>query len=73
MWGYYSKIRRRKQYQPAGKKLLPPEAAAQRVKKSVIANQSADWCGNLLTFMINFYGFFFYLGDSHASVSTGSE
>ena len=35
----------------------------------VIANQSTDWCGNLHSI----WGFLNQEGDSHASVSTGSE
>ena len=39
------------------------------IRSAVIANQSADWCGNPLVLPECCH----YLGDSHAGVRTGSE
>jgi len=46
------------------------------LKLAVIANQSADWCGNLVNGRkTSGYRLIIFekTGDSHASVSTGSE
>ena len=43
-------------------------------KESVIANHPAEWCGNPQRYGVTFSaGFPLKLGDSHASVRTGSE
>ena len=48
-------------------------AVCRTLDRTVIANQPAGWCGNPVGFRAVFDGFPLHLGDSHASVRTGSE